>query len=97
MPSLKVQLSEETEKKFREAAMRHFGYGKGALSLAAERALSDWAAREKKTERLLANIGDPLDSIEGVIAHVKKGSVEFQHEASKIRARRALTHAANRR
>jgi hypothetical protein len=97
MPSIKVQLSEQTERKFREAAMRHFGYGKGALSLAAERALSDWAARERKVERLLADIGDPLDAIEGVLVHVKKGAVQLQHEATEIRARRALAHAAHRR
>ena len=97
MASIKVRVSEETEKKFREAAMKHFGYGKGALSLAAERALSDWAARETKVEGLLVDIGNPLDAIEGVLGHVKKGAVELQHEATKIRARRALAHATRRR
>jgi len=97
MPSIKVQISEETERKFREAAMRHFGYGKGALSLAAERALSDWAARQRKLENLLTEIGDPLDAIEGALAHVKRGAVELQHEAAEIRARRTLAHATHRR
>ena len=97
MPPIKVQLSEETEKKFREAAMRRFGYAKGALSLAAERALSDWARRERETDRVLIEIGDPVTAIEGLLAHVEKGSVELQHEATKIRARRALRHAAYRR
>jgi len=97
MASLKVQLSEETEKKFREAAMRHFGYGKGALSLAAERALSEWVARERRVERLLKDIGDPLDAIEGVLAQVKTGAVQLQHEATQIRSRKALAHAAHRR
>ena len=97
MPPIKVQLSEETEKRFRQAAMRRFGYGKGALSLAAERALSDWARRERETARILTSIGDPVSAIEGLLSHVKKGSVELQHEAGKIRARRALRHAAHRR
>jgi len=97
MPPIKVQLSEETERKFREAAMRRFGYGKGALSLAAEKALSSWIKREREVDNLVAEIGDPVDAIEGLLAHVKRGSVELQHEATKIRARRVLGHAAHRR
>jgi len=97
MPPIKVQLSEETERKFREAAMRRFGYGKGALSLAAEKALSSWIKRQEEVDNLVAEIGDPVDAIEGLLAHVKRGSVELQHEAAKIRARRALGHAAHRR
>jgi len=97
MPSIKVQVSEETERRFRETAMKRFGYEKGALSLAAERALSEWVRRERETEKLLVDMADPVDAIEGLLSHVKKGSVELQHEAARIRARRALTHAAHRR
>jgi len=97
MPPIKVQLSEETERKFRETAMRRFGYGKGALSLAAEKALSSWVRRETEVNRLVADIEDPVGAIEGLLAHVKRGSVELQHQASKIRARRALDHASHRR
>lgn len=97
MPPIKVQLSEETERKFREAAMRRFGYAKGALSLAAEKALSNWVSKERDLNTLVADIGDPVDAIEGLLAHVKNGSVELQHEATKIRARRALGHASHRR
>lgn len=97
MSPLKVQLSEETERKFREAAMRRFGYGKGALSMAAEKALSSWVRRETEIDRLVTDIKDPVRAIEGLLAHVKRGSVELQHQASKIRARRALHHASHRR
>jgi ribosomal protein L16/L10AE len=97
MPPIKVQLSEETERKFREAAMRRFGYVKGALSLAAEKALSSWVRKEREVDRLVAGIGDPVGAIEGLLAHVKSGSVELQHEATSIRARRALDHASHRR
>ena len=97
MRPIEVQVSEETERKFREAAMRRFGYGKGALSMAAERALSDWARKETHVQSLLADIDDPVDAIEGLLAHVRKGSVKLQHEATKIRAKRALHHATRRR
>jgi hypothetical protein len=40
--SLRVQINPKVEEKFREAAMRRFGYGKGALSKAAEEAILKW-------------------------------------------------------
>lgn len=97
MPSIKVQLSEETERRFREAAMKRFGYGKGALSSAAEKALSDWADSQGALKEASVKMGDPVEAIEGLMAHVRKSSVAMQHEASKARAGRALTHAARRR
>jgi hypothetical protein len=97
MPSIKVQLSEETEKRFRETAMKRFGYGKGALSVAAEKALSQWAGREKDLDSLLEDIGDPVEGIEGMLSHLETDSVTLQHKASQIRARRALAYAVYRR
>ena len=97
MPSIKVQLSEETEKRFRETAMKRFGYGRGSLSVAAERALSQWAGREKDLDSLLEDIGDPVEAIEGMLSHLETDSVTLQHKASQIRARRALGYAVYRR
>lgn len=42
-------------------------------------------------------MGNPVQAIEGLMAHVKKSSVAVQHEASKARASRASSHAARRR
>ena len=42
MAGIRLQVKEELEKKFREAAMRRFGYGKGSLSRAAEEAIRKW-------------------------------------------------------
>lgn len=97
MVPLKVQLSEETERKFRETAMKRFGYSKGALSLAAERALSEWVGKESMRDKASEEIGDPVDAIEGLLKHVKTSSVHLQHKASRIRSRRATTHATRRR
>lgn len=42
MAELKVYLSEELDKKFRQLAMSVFGYGRGSLSEAAVEALNSW-------------------------------------------------------
>jgi hypothetical protein len=96
MAYIKVKVSGEAERKFRQAAMKRFGYTKGALSLAAEKALTEWSEKELQKEELSnlirdAGIRDIVSEIKGVLKHVKgKTSVRLQHEASKIRAKRTL-------
>lgn len=96
MGYIKVQVSDKAEKKFREAAMKKFGYAKGALSQAAEKALQEWSDKELAKEEVSKIIEDSgisgmVSEIKGVLKHVKgKTSVQLQHEAGKIRARRAL-------
>ncbi|MGH9876470.1 MAG: hypothetical protein ACRD38_07405 [Nitrososphaerales archaeon] len=96
MGYIKVQVSDQAEKKFRKAAMKKFGYAKGALSSAAEKALLEWSDKElvrEEVSRIIldAGIGNIVSEIKGVLKHVKsKTSVELQHEANKIRIRRAL-------
>jgi len=69
---------------------------KGALSLAAEKALMEWSDKELAKEEVSKMIQDAgitsiTSVIEGVLKNVKgKTSVELQHEAGKIRAKRAL-------
>ena len=45
---LKVGIDPKLELKFREAAMKKFGYIKGSLQKAAEEAISNWIMRRKK-------------------------------------------------
>ena len=47
MAELKVYLSEELDKKFRQLAMSVFGYGRGSLSEAAVEALSSWCRQHE--------------------------------------------------
>lgn len=86
--SLKVYVSDEVERKFREAAMRLYGYGRGSLSIASERALLDWASRVSQAMPAPDSIEDPVASIYGLLSHVKRKGVELQHEAMRIRARK---------
>jgi hypothetical protein len=79
--SLRVQLSPNLEQKFREAAMRRFGYGKGALSKAAEEAILKWLSTTEKEPAPFE--GDPVKAIEGLLKDVNKDSVTLQHETTK--------------
>jgi len=84
---LKVQVDGEIERKFRELAMRRFGYGKGSLSKAAEEAFAMWISM---VEDALEFDGDPVESIDGLLADVEIDSVELQHEAIKLWASRVV-------
>jgi hypothetical protein len=89
MGNMKVVVDDQVEKKFRRVAMMRYGYGKGALSTAAEAALDEWSSREDLEAVEPAGMEDPVGAIEGLLKHVKADSVELQHEAASIRARRA--------
>ncbi|MDI6860376.1 MAG: hypothetical protein QMC85_07765 [Methanocellales archaeon] len=90
MGGIKVCISDDVEKKFREAAMSSFGYKKGSISLAAEKALDEWATRTKEALKIMEPPEDPVESIWGMLSHVDKSGVELQHEVAKIRSRRAM-------
>lgn len=82
MAGIRVQLPDDLEKKFRETAMKCFGYGKGALSKAAEEAFRNWITSAGKEK--LKFKGDPVKAIEGMLKDVDLDSVELQHAAKKM-------------
>ncbi len=88
--SLRLELDEELEKKFRELAMRKFGYSKGSLLKASEVAVSRWISEEEK--KPIKKVKDPIKLIEGILSEYKGKytSVQLQHEASKIWAESAM-------
>lgn len=45
MGKILISLDDETEKKFREIAVKLFGNKRGALSIAGEQAIRDWNLR----------------------------------------------------
>lgn len=90
MGEVKVKLSDETEAAFRKRAMETFGYAKGSISEAAEQAFKGWAAAQPKA----SETGGSLSKLRGVLRHVRKSSVELQHEIGEIR--RARYHAHRR-
>ena len=91
--SLRVQIDEKLERKFRETAMKKFGYGKGALSRAAEEAILDWvSSSEKETVRFE---GDPVKAIDGLLKDVNIDSVQLQYETQKLWAKKVLEHVSS--
>ncbi len=91
--TLKVEMNKELEKKFRELAMKRYGYSKGALKKATESAIQKWT--EEASVEISSNekeIRDSLKLIEGGLAHLRGRvtSVEMQHESTKLWAERTL-------
>lgn len=87
--SLRLEIDEKLERKFRETAMREFGYGKGSLRKASEMAIKKWVGDRSK--RPVKKVDDPVKLIKGGLSKYKGKytSVELQHEATKIWAKKA--------
>ena len=79
---IRAKVSDELEQKFRRLAMRRFGYGKGALSKAAEDAILEWVSAVEKDEVKFE--GDPVGALDGLLAGVEIDSVKLQHEIGNL-------------
>jgi hypothetical protein len=86
--TLRVQIDKQLEQKFREFAMKKFGYSKGALSKAAEEAFIQWTLSQEK-EKLSFN-EDPVEAIDGLLSNINIDSVTLQHEAQQLWAVKVL-------
>ena len=86
---LKFELKRELEYKFREAAMKKYGYSKGSLKKATEEALSIWIVRQSNN---IPKVDDPFKLVRGMLSDLKGKitSVELQHEATKLWAKEYL-------
>jgi hypothetical protein len=85
LAAIKVYISDEVERKFRETAMKLYGYGKGSLSIASEKALSQWVSNMYEVIEIVDTIEDPLDAISGLLKGIDTDGVELQHAAANIR------------
>lgn len=80
MGEIKIILPDEIEYAFRKAAMACFGYQKGAMSVAAKEAIINWnMVNQETSEKDIAK--NSLRPLIGILKHIKKSSVEVQHEA----------------
>ena len=84
---LKFELEKELENKFRETAMRKYGFAKGSLQKASKEALSEWVHQHSSK---IPKVEDPFKLVEGILSHLrgKKTSVQLQHEATKLWAKK---------
>ena len=84
---LKLVLDHDLEKKFREVAMRRFGFSKGSLKKASELAIKHWVCQEEKQ---LPKTKDYFSEVKGIMKHLrgKYTSVQLQHEAMELWAKK---------
>ncbi len=92
MAGLRLQVREDLEKRFRETAMKRFGFGRGALTRAAEQAFERWLSTAKENVRFE---GDPVKVIDGILVGIKLSSVELQHSVRRGWREKVSTNAAN--
>ncbi|MHA1380372.1 MAG: hypothetical protein ACTSRG_18560 [Candidatus Helarchaeota archaeon] len=76
--TIRIKLSEEMERKFREIVIKKFGHRKGSLSKAAKSAILQWIALNRHVE----TFENPTDELKGLLKGVKSTSIELQHESS---------------
>ncbi|MBS3099007.1 hypothetical protein J4462_02240 [Candidatus Pacearchaeota archaeon] len=78
---IKVEFDKEFERKFRQLAMKKYGYSKGAIKKASREAISIWIEVEDKE---LPKLNNPAKVIRGVMKNLrgKYSSVELQHETT---------------
>lgn len=75
---IRVKVDEKLERKFRELAMQEFGFGKGALSKAAEEAILLWMATVEKGKIIFEK--NPVEAIDGLLSDIEIDAVELQHK-----------------
>jgi len=85
MSNIKIYISDDVERKLRETAMKLYGYRKGSLSIASEKAISAWLSQVSEVLEVAESIRDPVEAIYGMLSHVKRTGVELQHEAGESR------------
>jgi len=85
---IRANISRELERRFRELAMKRFGYAKGSLQRAVEEAIARWVAWVENES--LEFEGDPVEAIDGILADLDVDSVELQHRARGLWASKVL-------
>jgi len=79
---IRANISKDLERRFRELAMRRFGYAKGSLQKAVEEAIARWVSWVE--EENLKFEGDPVEAIDGILADLDIDSVELQHRLKEV-------------
>jgi predicted nucleotidyltransferase len=70
----KIYIPDKLARKWREYAMKRFGYGRGSISRAAEEALAFWTLREEKIGHMLADMISMCESDLQILALILFGS-----------------------
>ncbi len=79
--SIRIKLPEKEERAFREAAMRRYGFKKGAINAAGVEAITLWL-KHNVSQVYPRKIQNPTEKLRGMLEFVMESSVELQHKAS---------------
>ena len=90
---IRARIDEKIERRFRELAMKRFGYGKGALTKAIEEAILKWIASVESED--IGFEGDPIKAIEGILSDIKIDSVKLQHKIKDLWASKVLENVSD--
>lgn len=90
---IRAKINERLERRFRELAMKRFGYGKGALTKAVEEAILNWISSVEKEE--VSFEGDPVEAIDGLLSDININSVQLQHIIKKIWVNRTIKNVSD--
>ncbi len=92
----KVYVSDKIGSKWKELAMKRFGYGRGSISRAAEEALAMWIENEEKIAETLAKLKEIAGKEESILALLLFGSYARKEQYHDIDVAVLLTDKANR-
>lgn len=89
---IKVELDENLERRFRQLAMKRYGYSKGSIKKATESAIQQWTESQYQTRAFDYRKGEKdeekrsaVDLMTGLLKDAKhKNSVQEQHEIRKL-------------
>ncbi|MEM0087024.1 MAG: nucleotidyltransferase domain-containing protein [Candidatus Micrarchaeaceae archaeon] len=70
----KIYIDDRVAEKWRELAMKRFGYGRGSISKAAEEAIVMWVENEEKIDAALQKLKEIAEKEKGVAALLLFGS-----------------------
>jgi hypothetical protein len=90
LAEIKIYLPEEVEAKFRKLSMETHGYGRGSISKAGTEAIERWISEKEEIDEEYSPPREAVRSMRGLLRHVEISSVDLQHEAPNLRARRHL-------
>jgi len=79
---IRAKINESLERRFRELAMKKFGYSKGALKKAAEEAILKWISTVELEDIKFEE--DPVEAIEGLLSGTNMNSVDLQHKIKEL-------------
>jgi len=72
--------------------MKRFGFGRGALSKAAEQAIEAWLSTTTVAPKFT---DDPVKAISGILSEIDAGSVELQHSVQNTWVAKVMHNASD--